>query len=341
MYCNLFLLLILLMTHSSITVSAQRKLLSADSVTVIAFTREAQKQPGYKVFSEEMKALIKKASPANTQGVLVKALLLKNKVMLEGIYNRMNVSFPGNGGNRRTQNVTAKTKDISHTEFNKLRPLGNAMVKIKTAPFDGVFRHHNYGNSPRTPDTSLSNSKIGKLVTVYAYPPPVIAYYLYTGQMMYGYKQSFTVPNNPTIVAARITCEYDWSFTGWDTYGSSHGIDLTIATTGINGPDINNLLARKYDNNQNSEPYYCQAVNLLPATVQTAEYEDYLIEQDNCSITFSGYVFPGSSIECKIGIGNVNASGQPFHTFGGVNGFYQYTYFKLKKITVTYLKAGE
>jgi hypothetical protein len=158
---------------------------------------------------------------------------------------------------------------------------------------------------------------------------------------MYGYKETFSVPNNPAIVAARITCEYDWSSTGWDTYGSEHSIDLTIATAGMNGPDINALVAKKYSNGFNSTPWYCQAVNLLPATVQTTEFEDYTVGQDSCSITFSGYVFPGSTIECRIGIGNVNPSRTDFQTLGGVNGFYQYTYFKLKKITVNYLKAEE
>lgn len=334
-------LLVTLLISVSFSLTAQIRFHSADSVRVREFTKEAQKVAGYKAFTEDMQVLLRKASPKNTQAAAVKALLLKNKGILEGIYNRINVSKPAPGGDSRTTKSGSKKIDLSGNEFMKFRPLGNSMIQIKTAPFDGIFRHHNQANNPRVPDTSLSNSSIGKLVTVYAYPPPVLAYYLTTGQMMYGYKETFTVPNNPAIVAARITCEYDWSSTGWDTYGSEHSIDLTIATAGMNGPDINALLAKKYSNGFNSTPWYCQAVNLVPATVQTTEFEDYTVGQDSCSITFSGYVFPGSTIECRIGIGNVNPSRTDFQTLGGVNGFYQYTYFKLKKITVNYLKAEE
>jgi hypothetical protein len=338
MYCNL---LLLVMLSASITLSAQRKYLSADSAKITEFANEAKKEAGYKAFSDDMQALMKKGNAKNTQAAAVKALLIKNKVMLEKIYNRIKVSNPAPGDGGTTTKTPAKKIDITHNEFKKFKPLGNSMERIETAPFDAKFRHHNYGNSPHTPDTSLSNSALGKLGIVYAFPAPVGPWDCTNGLMMYGYTESFAVPNNPAIVAARITCEYDWSYTGWDTYGSVRGVDLTIATTGITGPDINTLLAKKYNHGYNYAPWYCQAANLVPVTTQTTEFADYAAGQDSCSYTFTGYVFPGTTIECRIGIGNVNGNSPMFRTSGGVNGYYQYTYFRLKKIRVNFLKAGE
>jgi len=300
------------------------------------FATLAAKEPAYATFTNEMNALIKKADGSNSNEAAAKALLLKYKLLLGNLYTRANIMAPIPKGtaNRSSKIVSLKTARTSSLLKNMAVLL--SLSKTELAPYKKTWQWTNQaGAYIYRPDTTLSDFAAGKIAMKYAEGPLTPGNKaLRFGLYMTGYGQSFVVPSDPAIIAAEIKFEYSFSYTGWDTYGAVTGIDLAVATNNqLSGTAINELY--EYEENagyNNTGMQYRKAAVLMAPDTLTSDFGEYHAQENNGSFILSGYVTPGATIDLKLGLGHINGA------HGGLNGFYNYTEFRLKKITVRYFK---
>lgn len=330
--------------------NAQKDKIWGNPQVVQRFVTEARKNPAYKKFKSDLDDLLKNAKGSNTNFESVKQLFSNNSVMFNELYARSNIQTPNsNPSTRRTKYTAVKINSISALK-DKLKLVGQEMEKTVTPPFTTTWRWTDQGGGMLLPDTSMSVHTNGKAVMVFQAGTTELKQRL--GGYRQGFFQTFTVPNNPAILAAEIKIEYSYLYTAWDTYGGTTGLELYVRSNDkFISPDLKSLPASDrggypftpsyitsgsgYDVvNQNNDTMRVMSIIHPMDTIKT-EIGEWHNQEENGSYTMSGYVYPGSTIKLDFGIGYM------LKTYRGLNGNYHYLEFRLKKITINYFKQGE
>lgn len=320
------LTLFLILTGFYFPMTAQLVNTWGDPHVVQKFRTETAKNAEYLKLRNQIEALGKTATPQNTNAAAVKLLLAQQAPLLKTLYARAGIKAPGEGGTRRSltnQHLSNTTRLMIGRKYKPLDPLNKTVVP----PFKGKT---NMINSPCCEkDTVLSNFSQGKIVIRYtnnAWNDPD-GY----GLNINLFKHEFTIPNNPAIVAAEISFEYSYQYTGWDTYGAVRGLNMMARIEGPPDPTENNLPQFNFEGGAYFPPYRI-AGTIWPRDTVTTEFDDFVTSGSD-SLTLLRYVTPGQTFTVEYGIYF------PYHTNAGAQGSYQYAEMILKKIKVRYLKA--
>lgn len=304
---------------------------------VRAFVTNASKDPAYANFRKKMNALVSSAKGTSTNAAAVKALLAVNQPMLEKLYTeagmskRMLTSKSSSQSNFMNTNETPGLINQQAIAVGLQKTITNYdAFYLNATDWDGMppDRH------PDMPDiTSGTSPRIGTIVTT-STPCDNMAqqngnnFYCHWGSCMYVFKQKFTVPNDPQILSARVRFEYSFEVDGWDTEGAINEIELyTEAGSTFNSTTYNDLPTGFAISND----HYKKIATLYGRDTVTSDFKEIHINK-NSSFTMEGYVVPGAELNFAFGFG------YPADTYKGWNGTYRYGVFKLKKITITYLK---
>jgi hypothetical protein len=311
---------------------AQVRKIWGDPHVVEKFNAEAIKDPAYIGLKADLAALSKSAKGRNTNANAARALLARNSELLKAIYKRANLEAPQPMDGRQPKKVQLKP-GLQSMLLSKAILMGEKLNKTETPPYDKEWHGGDYVYMSGVPDTSSSVFLAGKTVMSYGMPASPIAIRL--GQYIQGYKQNFTVPSNPAIIAAEIKLEYSFIYDGWDSYGARLGMDLVLNIKNISGTDYNNL-PDYYLQNTNYGAYntnHKHIATLYPSDTIETDFGEFHAAADT-SFTVSGYVTPGTVIELVMG------AGYDKYTVRGLNGSYHYAEFILKKISVHYYKTA-
>lgn len=326
---QIFSLCIVLLIFS-LSVSSQVRKLSGDPHAAAKFAAEAAKNPQYVSLKSQLEELSRTATPQNTNAAAVKRLLTQNRALLKSLYTKAGVDAPEGGdaaNKRRTSKIVSM--NISKSVLNsKWKPVHPQLTKIVTPPFAGkyIVIDHNYF----TPDTTMSNFGTGKIVVKHPGSSPSDFLGLYINM----FKHQFTVPNNPGIVAAEITFEFSYQYTGWDTYGSIYGLQLLLRTSPLPDQTENNPMPVFEFKGGAHFPPFRIAGTIMPLDTITTEFGEFACSGTDSS-TVHRYVVPGATFSTEFGLVF------PYDTKKGWYNNYHYAEMKLKRITVRYLKAQD
>jgi hypothetical protein len=304
------------------------------------FVPEAKKDPAYAKFQADLTELSKTATPTNTNAAAARALFEKNKLVFKAISQKAGLKAPvTTGAVKRFSAPVNKAKPKADPGFAKFRSIGNNMIRIETPAFDDAWvLKDDHANNGGYPEHSGYNASIGKVgLTVSAalgdcdFSPNASGCRI--GFYHDGFLEKFTVPNNNEIIAAEITVDYEYLYTGWDTYSSITGLDMVFRVDDkFFSSEYNSLPV--FVNSPFTPPLdrWKKMATLYPLDTIDTEFGEFHAEGQS-SFTVRGYVAPGSEFEVRAGFGF------PFGTHRGMFGCYHYAEFKLKKITVKYLKT--
>jgi hypothetical protein len=312
------------------------------------YTDLAFQDPAYKKFRSELDKLMKTARGSNTNYTAVKALISQNKTVLNELYKRSNIQPPATG------HVIKKTipKAVSITT-GRLRLSGSTLQQTKTPPYQATWRWTNQGGGMTLPDTSFSQYTSGKSAFVFG-PTNGWTMPYRLGAYSQGMYHDFTVPSNPEIIEAEVRIEYSYLFAGWDTYGGCNGVELVVrANKEFVSPELKSLpLANQshgypatysggnqpgYNGNGNggaADSFRVVSI-IIPRDTVTTDIQDWSAEENNGVFTVRGHVYPGNHVKFNFGIGYM------VNTARGPNGSYHYLECRVKKVIVTFLKAGD
>jgi len=339
--------LFVLILFTYLNASAQQQIWG-DPHVAERFATEAGKDPGYKKFKAELETLLKDAKGSNTNAAAVKALFARNTAMLNGLYRESNIEAPVQTAMSKVVRPY-RTMHIASV-LDKMKIAGASLVQQKTPPYLVTWLWANGGYPDTYPDSSLSQFAVGKTAMVYQNNPTSIVRRL--GRYYQGPFQSFKVPSNPEILAAEIRFEYSFLYTAWDTYGGITGVELLVrGGQNFVSADLKNLSAAD-GSDWNHQPYYVGnptdysiynyaegdsfkvAKVLYPRDTVSTNIQEFHAQDDNGTFVMRGYVIPGSTLMFNFGPGFM------LNTRRGLNGNHHYLEFRLKKITVTYLKSA-
>ena len=150
-----------------------------------------------------------------------------------------------------------------------------------------------------------------------------------------GFRVSAKVPNDPAIIAAQVTFEYSFYYTGWDTYGASNGIQLVLGPSkNFISQALNNLVdTAVFEAAYNIPPVQFKVIGTLLAWDSISSEIEEVHADKAGSISITGYVKPNETVNFAIGAGYMHGS------VYGINGHYLYGEFRLKKATISYFKT--
>jgi len=332
-------LILLFCLFCQFSMNAQREKAWGDPHVIEKLAAAANKNPEYKKLTAQIRELSQSATRNNTNAAKVKALFSNNIQLFKNLYAGTGINAPQTVRSLRPGKTVSVSKASNFFVVNKMKMFGTQeMTKTFTAPFEDAWvirlEHSNDGGFP---DSSLSDFSTGLLafransVDYCDIYPSSNACKL--GLYKLGYQQQFTVPNNPEIIAAEINFEYDYIYTGWDTYGGITGIDMVIhANDKLNSQSFNEMPDALTTIPASMGPWK-KLETIYPIDSINASFGEFHANGSS-SFKLEGYVTPGTTIEVKIGIG------YPSRTKRGMYGCYHYGEMKLKKITVKYYKAG-
>jgi hypothetical protein len=329
---------LLLLLSCSVSLLAQREKVWGDPHVVEKLAAESKKNPAYTQLHQQIAELSRAANGRQTNAAAVKALLIKNSALLRNIYSKAGLDAPQTMSTKKKQLVVNPVVYRKVISWNKYKLANSEFLQTFTPPYSNDrLMTNEAGINIRTPDTSQSQFSTGTVKMQYE-SVPVNSSSFRTGQHLQGYLQKFTVPDNPEIIAAEITVNYSYLYTGWDTYGAILGMDVAInANSEFTGPDYAALpiYVSPFGENPNNTNHRWKLVStLLPTDTINSDFEEFHIENSNESFTIRGYVTPGKTIDLSF------VMGFQLHAKRGINGSYHYAEFIVKKITVNYFKAA-
>jgi hypothetical protein len=330
--------ILLLCLFCQLSLMAQREKAWGDPHVMEKLAAAANKNPEYKKLTAQIRELSLTATRNNTNAAKVKALINSNNLLLKNLYTGAGITAPQTLRSAKTIKPNSILKTSNFFAINKLKLIPNQeMTKTITPPFQDAWEYKfDHSNDGGYPDSSLSDFATG-LIAFKANSEMICETYpninsCKLGIYQLGYQQQFTVPNNPEIIAAEISFEYDYLYTGWDTYGAITGIDMIVhvndklSSQAFNEmPDANLPVPASFG-------IWKKMSTIFSLDTVEASFGEF---HANGSSTFKleGYVTPGTTIEVKMGIG------YPSGTKRGMYGCYHYGEMKLKKITVKYFKS--
>ncbi len=312
------ILLFLLAGLAPCRLQAQVKLTKSKAITQ---QPAIYKDTSYKAFQAKLRDIMKTASGRKTNFAAVKTFFENNRVMLQGLKKRYNITGASSGNGNKY--IAMKDKPLA----------GLANVQqLYTSNFtdDGPFNMRAYyyaiewevieqpgklvWNSPNF-STTNGSFEIG--------PSAFVAL---------NFRK---VPDAREIVGMRLEFHYSFEMGGWDSEGGETTARLvfqanpnTFQSTAYNSlPDNHMKGSIRYDKNMKS-------VATLFHKKTTDYVDDFSFSKDTV-FTIEGYVTPGdNNIGFSIGIAYDE-------TKTGGDGAYHFGEFTLKKIVVHYLKAGD
>jgi hypothetical protein len=278
----------------------------------------------YKSFQQELQSLMKTAKGKKTNGVAVISLFKRHKQLLQNLYKRSNINFE--------QPTTSPVSAVQSHEYFLLKD----KKKIAEHPGHGFvppYTDHWIG-APHASLTTLgdegSDTAKGKIAfNYYTVPSFYRSIHGSTAGLMY----TFRVPDNNSIVAARVEFQYSFYFTGWDTKDADFGLHLYLQCINLASSAFD-ALPPAHRIGFEPEDKWRNVRLLVPQVVITEEARDFVFTQDS-SFVIEGYVRPQQFLKFRIGPGYKSEDHE------GINGCYHYGEFILKKIKVSYLKAGD
>lgn len=292
------------------------------------FLTAANKDTAYVRFQAELSSLIKKANGRTTYAAEATQLFARNKNMLE----RVNRQYRRQESMNRSGFKPKSTVRKINPELLKLTA-SLSMVKFSQQfkkPYQG-WGYCELANASTA--TLLKNDTQNGEVDFSIYPSSLWAPSF--KEFHRGFRVTATVPDNPSIIAARVEFEYSFYYTGWDTYGASNGIQLVLGPSkNFNSPPLKastDTAAFLLGYNISATRFNIMDI-LLPWDSISGEIAEVHVTKEG-SITVEGYVKPKETIDFAIGAGYMQGS------VYGINGHYLYGEFRLKKATITYLKT--
>jgi len=294
------------------------------SISCFAQTDDAQhriklaalnKDTAFKRFQSEFTAIMKTANKSNTNFASIKTLFTANSILLKSLRTKYNL---------QKRSLIAPKSSVS---VSKIRPaLFSKVVEtvMYTTPYTAKVLHP---NTTALPVEINPDDQSGKIIWTYTSSPgdpKPIPHYIHC------FKQTINVPANPVIVAMRLKFYYSYFLTGWDSEVGQLGTSIRInAGSGFNSPAYNDMTI----NNQTSELMNWRTLDWSDYYQGFEEMHDYTKTKDT-SFEIEGYVVPGTTLDFKFGIVHYPGS------YTGDFGAYHYGEYHLKKIEVTFLKAG-
>ncbi len=308
--------------------------------------------PGYLQFRQKISALIDADKDSSTNFSKVKNLFSSNKPLLTESYNKAGISpvkklsmqqpLAAYYNRVRTAGKLILDRDLVR---EALATAGLVVTKIEKVPpsFFAIWTFNNYPNREMPRPVNYSHESATSKISFTSRRCDG-AEDCYQGIFAIGYPNNITVPNNPEIIKARIVLEYSFMYTGWDTYGANTAMELMLRTsnrivsTQVN--DLPNSTLIKPDFvyppgtviDTPTDGWKTAGILLPPVSVTTDVQE--IGARKNGTISFEGFVTPGSNFDVDLGVG------YPPGTNKGLHGCYHYCEFQLKKMTVTYLKSS-
>jgi hypothetical protein len=313
----------------SVNASAQLKKIHSDPVLAKKFATVAEKNREYASMRSQLTALIKSASPRNTNATAVRNLLVKNSGILKDIYNRAGIDAPRvmQANTKRGPKMVSINSSIPGMSA-KFKPL-NPLFKTFTPPYGGKMV--SVSSIAMEPDTTLSNYAAGKIALTYTSDDWGEEDWI--GFNLNAFERETTVPDNPLVVAAEIKFEYSYLYTGWDTHGSVRALKAVVRTQGLQDEQYVGMDTLKFPSGSVFPPYRV-ALDIQPMDSIEVAFDDFIVSGSD-SLVLQRYVTPGETFLIEFGLGFPNG------TRRGVNGCYHYAEMILKKITIRYFKAGE
>ncbi|MBK6826193.1 MAG: hypothetical protein IPG86_04700 [Chitinophagaceae bacterium] len=331
-------IILLLCLFCQFSIMAQREKAWGDPHVIEKFTAEAKKNPSYTQLHQQIAELSRAANGRQTNAAAVRALLIKNSALLRNIYSKAGLDAPQTMSAKKKQFVVNPNVYSKAILWNKYKLANSEFQKTFTPPYSNDrLMTNEAGVYIRTPDTSQSQFNTGTVKMKYETVPANSSSFR-TGQHLQGYIQKIIVPENPEIVAAEITLNYSYLYTGWDSFGAILGMDIALnASSEFTGPDYAALpiyVSPNGENPNNTNHRWKLVSTLLPTDTINSDFEEFHIENSNESFTIRGYVTPGKMIDLSF------VMGFQLYAKRGINGSYHYAEFIVKKITVNYFKAA-
>jgi hypothetical protein len=330
----IFLTALLTVGSFSLSSLAQQQ---ADAPELKRIQKALDSDKDYQVFKKKLDEISQSANGRNSKVDEVKKLFFDNKSLFQGLQSKYAVRAltPSKIARYQTVDTNGSVLKRQLGLYRKLGNLGKFERKI-LPPYTQKwsFWYSVYGGTWRLRETNTNEAagRIGFTVN------QTDAFYLSSGTV--GFQQDFTVPSDPTILAAKITIDYSFFFTGWDTYPADLGVGLFLNVS----PNFNSAYV-------NQLPGYMSMLglntwkdlgDLVPrkAVPTLGEVAEFHADVDS-SFTATGYVSPGSVLTFRMGTGYIQRTSgqQTFYSQRGMHGTYHYGEFIIRKITINYLKT--
>jgi hypothetical protein len=279
-----------------------------------------RKDTSYDRFRTELKLVMKTAKGPNSNLAAVKKLFTKNKSMLARMVSKNKIILS------TKPNFGPITSNIP-TVFGELPQNKGIYTRRQThiAPYDNQFTGG--FDMPRQLEEVNSDPAIGKIGYKYDNDEE-------TGTSLGASTVTFTekipAPNDPLLVTARVEFQYSFTVTGWDSKFANFEIGLYLRCMNFRNDAFFALPP------VTSSEYMerCRKVNVLLPRVYVEEDIESFSKTIDGSFIIDGYIDPMADtnfrIEAAYGLGDK----------GGLFGSYHYGEFKLKRVIVSYYKAG-
>lgn len=316
------------------------------------FKTAAKTNTGYLQLRQKISDLIDAAKDSTTNFLKVKNLFSSNKPLLTESYTKaginpvkkLSVQQPLTAYYNRVKTAGKLILDRDLVR-EALATAGLVVTKIEKVPpsFFALWVFNNYPNREMPRPVNYSHESATSKISFTSRRCDG-AEDCYQGVFAIGYPNNITVPNNPEIIKAKIVLEYSFMYTGWDTYGANTAMELMLRTgnrfvsTQVNDLPNSSLIKPDFVYPSGTlittptDGWKTAGIMLPPVSVTTDVQE--IGARKNGTISFEGFVTPGSNFDVHLGIG------YPPGTNKGLHGCYHYCEFLLKKMTVTFLKSS-
>jgi hypothetical protein len=289
----------------------------------------AKKDTGYARFQSELQYWIQKAKGRTTYAKEVKALFERNKPLLARVYGQ----YGDPAMNAKTKAMYKRSQPLQLKPWIMQRI--SQLYALPVAKNAGPPMHDDWSCGDEFNASPLNISSLdentGEIIyTIYntTYHAPSLV------QQHKGFYTKITVPDDPTIIAARIRFEYSFFYTGWDTHGANNSIQLVFG--GLRSNDFHSEAMMASTDTLFTDipcqPRICIMEELMPADSIEGEFGEVHVNKQG-SHTIDGYTKPKAQLQFYIGFGYSKGSNY------GMNGHYLYGEFRVKKVTVTYYKS--
>lgn len=298
------------------------------AISSVKFREAVKADTAYARFQSELKYWMDKANGRTTYAKEVKALFDRNKPLLAKVYRQY--GDPAMDIKGATMYSRKKPVQLNSLTFKNISHLLPFSVTTQTGPpmMDTWRCSDEFNSSPLDAHRNkLTGEIIYTVYDTYFHAPSFVQHHD-------GFITVMDVPEDPTIIAARIKFDYSFFYTGWDTHGASNSIQLVCGF-----PRNNQFHSEALMNSTDTlltklpcQQRICIMEELMPADSIAGEFGEVHINKQG-SYTIDGYTKPGSHLYFYVGFGYAKGSHY------GMNGHYLYGEFKVKKVTVTYYKS--
>ncbi len=285
-----------------------------------------KKDSAYSRFQAEVHKWIVKANGRNTYAPQVKALFDGNNSML----SRVRKQFDAEGSvNTAERHMNPKLLKINPAIAKLLLHVGEIGVAKTMVPFTSwAYCDLINATTIHNEHWDANGENFFSVLESTSWAPSM-------KEGHQGFTMGKKVPDNPQIIAARVTFDYSFFYTGWDTYGAKNGMELVFgANKYFRSPTLDAWTDTAVFNPGINLPKtkYCILDIFLPLDSITVNFAEVHAQKAG-SFTVEGLVKPNEYLSFNVGAGYMKGS------VYGLNGHYLYGEFRLTKATITFLKS--